>query len=241
MKANNNLYPEVAGPGDTPYFYFNDRIEAVKGLWRGMPQVVLLNPDEVGGPIPLSATAQSDDWGNTITISSKSPTTSKKSLWAKLQLPADSRLAGKTLKVQINMNVTFPAISGNKQWSPQTQNVTHTQTIELSGAGAGGKLKGAFWFGFIVGNALMLLASGLLPVFTNRFREAAHKTSIFVPEDQRPAEEEVEEVEEVEAVDEDRPRRVRRRDDDEDDRPRRRREEYDEDDDRPRRRNRRDD
>jgi hypothetical protein len=223
MRGNANFHPEIAGPGDTPYLYFTDRITSVKGLWSGSPRVTVLNAADLGGLAAISATANNDNWGNTISVSSKSPTTSTKTLWARLQLPADGRLAGKDVQVRIDMPVTYPQVVGDKRWEPRTQNFSHTATLRLSSAGAGGVFQGAFWLGFLGGNLLLFLAGGLLPVFTNRFRRQARPTRIFVPDGQGAAADEEDEVEDVEAVeDTDRPRQRIRRDEDED-RPRRRR------------------
>lgn len=248
MKVNPDLHPEVAGPGDSPYVYFKDSIKSVKGYWSGTPRVTVLNPGDLGGPVAINATSQQDSWGNSISVSSKSPTTSSKTLWARLQLPNDPNLVGKSIQVKIDLQVQYPNLMGDKQWSHANGTFSHTTTLQMSRAGAGGMFKGAFWLGFLGGNLLLFLAGGLLPSFSNRFKAKARKTKIFVPEGQGEVDE-VDEVEEAEAqprrrgrreVEEDedeRPRqRIRR---EEDDRPRRRRDE--EEDDRPRRRRRDDD
>jgi hypothetical protein len=254
MKSNADWYPEVAGPGDSPYVYFKDSLSSVKKLWNAQARVTVINPADIGGPIAINATTNSDNWGNTISVKS-SEKNSYFRPWARLQIPADPRLAGKTLQLQIDMNVTFPKVMGANQWQQQTQAISHRTSLTLSSSGAGMLLKMSFWVGFLGGTVLLFLAGGLLPVFSNKFRAQALETSIFVPEGQRRVVDDGEDEEEEDEEDE-RPRRRTVRREDEDDRPRKRRDDYyaednrprarsrrddDEDDDRPRRRERRDD
>lgn len=244
MRSNAGWYPEVAGPGDSAYVYFPEKISSIKGMWSGSPQVTVVNAGELGGPVAVTATSKNSSWGNTITAKSREKNSSS-TLWARVQFPADPRLAGKTLQLQITMNVQYPAIMGARQWAPQSKTASHRATIEMSSPGAGTKYKMGFWLGFIGGCGLLFLGGGLLPVFSNAFRHKALPTTIHVPEGKRRRRRgDDEEDEEDEEEEDDRPRRRSRRED-EDDRPRARRR-YDEDedeeeDDRPRRRSRRDD
>jgi hypothetical protein len=233
MRGNPGWYPEVAGPGDSAYVYFNDSVTSVKGLWNGQPRVTVVNAGELGpgGPVAVAATSNNDNWGNSISVSSKESKTKSPTLWARVQLPADPRLAGQTLQLRIDMNVSYPALTGDKSWQPQTKAASHTTTLRLSSAGSGTLYKLSFWLGFLGGCGLVFLAGGLLPGFSSGFRKKALPTRIFVPEDPRRRDE-------AEDEEDDRPRQRVRRAEDEDERPRRRRtrEEEDEEDDRPRRR-----
>ncbi|MFO0879359.1 MAG: hypothetical protein U0840_18590 [Gemmataceae bacterium] len=248
MTSNPGWYPEVAGPGDTPYVYFSEKLSSVKAYWNGNPRVTVLNANDVGGPVTIGATSKTDSWGNTISVKS-SEKNSSFTPWARLAIPADPRLAGKTLQLQIDMTVNFPKVMGSNTWQQSSQNVTQKTTLTLSAPGRGGLYKTSFWAGFVGGCALLFLGAGLLPVFSNAFGKTAHPTDIFVPGGQTPEENGDEEVRDAEAVVEEveEPQRRgirssdnRRRDDDEeDDRPRRRRDDdYDDEDDRPRRRRR---
>lgn len=187
MKSNPGWYPDVAGPGDTPYVYFPDKISAVKGYWSGQPRVTVLNAAEVGNP-SVGAVAKQQDWGNKISISSKQSKTSSPSLWTRLQLPADGSLAGKTLKLKIDMTVVYPAMMGANQFGEQTTMVSKTVDLNLSSSGAGKVYKLSFWLGFVGGSALLFAAGALLPMFSNQFRAQAHETSIFVPEGRKETE-----------------------------------------------------
>jgi hypothetical protein len=240
MKGNAGLYPEVVGPGDTPYIYFNERTSSVKKLWSGQPRVTVLNAAEVGVPVTVGATSNNDNWGNSISVKS-SEKNSSFTPWARLQFPADANLAGKKLDLRVDMTLTYPSLAGGNSWQPQTKALSHTMTVHLSSARAGGTFKGSFWLGFVGGMGLLFLAGGLLPIFSNQFRQKAHPTRIFVPgggqdegteEDDRPRE--AIRAEE----DENRQRQIKRGDDEAEDRPRRVRREDDEDEDRPRRRRR---
>jgi hypothetical protein len=245
MKSNPGWYPDVAGPGDTPYVYFPDKISAVKGYWSSQPRVTVLNAADVGNP-NVTAAPKQQDWGNKISISSKESKSSSPSLWTRLQLPADGSLAGKTLKLKIDMSVMYPAMMGTNQFGEQTTMVSKTVDLNLSSSGAGKVYKLSFWLGFIGGTALLLAAGALLPMFSNQFSSQAYETSIFVPEGRKdPEPPELDDdpipmagdepVRDAIRADEDRPRKRRRDEEYEEDRPRRRDED---DDDRPKKRRR---
>src|SRR5262249_5575782 len=117
MKTNAGWYPEVAGPGDSPYVYFDQTVpNAVKGLWNGTARVTVLNPNDLGGPVAVTATSKTNTWGDKISVSSKESKSSSPKLWARIQLPADPKLAGKTLQLQIDMSVQYPALMGGNSW-----------------------------------------------------------------------------------------------------------------------------
>ncbi|MFO0846887.1 MAG: hypothetical protein U0797_31735, partial [Gemmataceae bacterium] len=99
MRASAGLFPEVAGPGDTPYVYFPDKINSVKGYWTGQPRVTVLNAADLGGAVTVGATSKNETWGNQISVKS-SEKNSHPSLWAYLQVPPDPQLAGKVLKLK---------------------------------------------------------------------------------------------------------------------------------------------
>lgn len=205
--------PEVLSPGDNVTIWFPDRIQAVKGLWSGSPRVTVVN-DGGAGPLNLSATASNDTWGNT--ISGKSVSNSSPSLWAELKIPNNAALAGKTIEVRVDMDLSYPTATGNS-FDNVTGKVTGTKKLTFAAAGASGMYRLSFWSA-ILGAVLVAVSGFGLAVSAGALRKLAAPAT-------------------VEQFEKDGGRR--RRDDDDDDRPRRRRD--DEDDDRPRRRRQGDD
>jgi hypothetical protein len=179
--ANKEWYPLAAGPGDEPYAYFPNSITSVKGYWQGNAAAVVLNANEVGLATPqLRATSQNDQWGETIRIGSKESKTSTKTLWARVVLPADKQLEGKTLTIKMALDVTYPELQGN-QWQPVKGHYEHTQDIRLSDAGAGGHYQVLWWGGYFGGVLLLAVSSFLLMRLSTGLRQLAQPTSIFTP------------------------------------------------------------
>jgi hypothetical protein len=215
MKVNPGWHPEVIGPGDSSYVWFSTKISSVKGMWNGNPRVTVLNAGELGLARPpiITATAHNSTWGNSIS-SKSSEKSSSSTLWARIHLPNEAALAGKTLKLRIDMDVSYPGYMGNNTWVEQKVTANHQATLELSSSGAGSLYKQTWWFGVLGGMVLSLAAAGLLAVFSSRFRTQALPTRIFVPEQfGREAEDE------PEAPAEDEERRERFRRDEHEDRP----------------------
>jgi hypothetical protein len=240
MKGNAGWYPDVVGPGDSAYVYFPDKISSIKKYWSSQTRVAVLNGAEAGNPV-ITSPAKPQDWGDKITVSSKETKNGSPSLWTRLQIPPDPSLAGKTLKLKIDMGVIYPAMMGGDRFGEQNTVVTKTVDLNLSSSGAGRLYKLSFWLGFLGGTALVLIAGALLPMFCNQFAQKAYETSIFVPEG--PKADEPRELDDrpVPLAGDDEPdHRGIRADRDEDDPPkkRRREEEYEEDDDQPRKRRR---
>lgn len=248
MRVNSGLYPEVVGPGDSPYVYFPDKINSVKGYWSGQPRVTVLNAAELGVPVNIGATSKSESWGNRISVKS-SEKNSHPSLWAYLQIPPDPQLAGKLLKLKIDMNVRYPTMGGGDSFQETNSQFSRNAEITLSSPGAGKVYKGSFWLGYLGGCALLFGAGALLPVFCNQFKTQARETSIFTPESRRSRDPEPPALDDSpvplsgeeaiqDAAPADRSRKRRRDEDYEEERPRRGRDRDDEEDDRPRKRRR---
>jgi hypothetical protein len=231
--VNPDTDPVVVGPGEEVKLTFPDEIRSVKGLWRGTARAEIENAAELGvAPGPLTVRAADDHWGASMFIKDKEKDNPAK-LWARVTLPSDRQLSGKTVRVKVTMTVTYPKAIG-VQLTDQTMEVTRTFPVEVATPGAGELYYQAWWGGMIGGSFI-----ALFPGFTLSWLGASLKRT------SPPAE--VEPIEDRDDEDEDdRPRRRRRRDDDEDEedddrrRPRGRRDD-DEDDEPPRRRRRDDD
>lgn len=179
--ANPQWYPQVAGPGDQPYTYFPNKITSVKGYWRGMGKAQVVNAAEVGLAAPeLRIETKQDNWGQSISIGSKESKTSTNTLWLRVLLPNDAQLEGKTLQLNMMLNVEYPELKGST-FEAVRQSYQHTAEVRLSSAGAGGRYKTWWWSGFLGGVLLITVSSNLLVRLSNDLRKLAHPTSIFAP------------------------------------------------------------
>jgi len=237
MISNPGWYPQVVGPGEEVYVYFPRSINSIKWMWRGAVQTTVENAAEAGvaaqpagpekqlraaPPVQLAARAKADNWGGTIRIKS-SQRNSRSRLWAYVRLPDDPSLAGKTLRLRIDMDVVYPASVDLLNWEDKTEHHTHTATLTVSAGRAAGTYVRAWWFGFLAGISLMLLSGALLAVASRAFRKKALPTRTYSRE---------EADDKTDEDDRSRGKRDRRRrdrdnsrtdtDEDEEDRPRRR-------------------
>jgi len=222
-QGNAGWYPQVLGPGDEGYLYFDKRITCVDGRWRGMVHVLPLNLRELaleGGIQSLKGRTREDNWGNTISVSSRSKT-STISPYAYIRLPEDARLEGKTLDLQIDLTIVYPQLIGNNQYQERTERLSERHQIVLSSSRAGSTCIMLWWLGLVVGSICFTTGGILLPLASAAFAKQANPTEIYDPTEgtgrsrRRSAEdaEEAEDGAEHEEAD-DRPRRKRRRDDD---------------------------
>jgi hypothetical protein len=199
-KVNPEWVPVVAGPGDQPYFYFDEKITSVKGYWKGTPTIQVLNAQELGLTTnTLSGISKADDWGQTIRIGSKESKTGTHTLWARVLLPADTRLENQTLKLRITMAVNYPQLQGNDRWVPDNMTTRpYEKTLQLSSANAGSRFRTSWWGGFLSGACLIVVPSIMLRRLSAAMRKRAQPTRIFVPGEQAEGAEQPAEVEPVE-------------------------------------------
>jgi hypothetical protein len=177
---NKAWFPVVAGPGDKVYAYFPNKITSVGGHWQGNAVAQVLNAAELGLPPALGATSKNDNWGNSISVDSKSKT-SNSTVWVQVQLPADAALAGKTLQLRLALAVRYPKLQGAKQFEPVEESFTHTAELRLSTPKAGARYKSWWWGGLITGAALLVVSSVLVARLSSAMRQKALPTDIFVP------------------------------------------------------------
>jgi hypothetical protein len=179
--VNGSWYPEVVGPGDEAYVYFPTKITTVKGYWKGRPHAQIANAAEFNLANPtLKATSQNDTWGEKISIGSKESKESTKSLWVRVVLPPNPELAGKTVDLDLKLDVEFPQLRGN-EWFPATSQSEHRSSIQLASPGAGKAYKSAWWWGMCGGAALILFLSFWLARLADSFRHRALPTNVYVP------------------------------------------------------------
>src|SRR5262249_20292222 len=113
-------------------------------------------------------------------IGSKESKESTKSLWVRVVLPPNPELEGKTVDLDLVLDVEFPQLRGN-EWIPATSQAAHRSSIQLASPGAGKAYKSAWWWGTCGGAALILFLSFWLARLADSFRHRALPTTVYVP------------------------------------------------------------
>jgi hypothetical protein len=172
-------YPPVAGPGDRTYVYFPDKIQSIKGYWKGKPYAVVANAAEVGLRNPaLSARSKDNVWGNKIEAKSDE-TASRSTLWAEITVPDEAELAGKTLAVRLRMDTSYPRMRGNDRFEEVRQRFQHQAELYLASPHAGQQYRLAWWVGGLGGAAAVVLASLWLMRVSRSLRKQANPTRVI--------------------------------------------------------------
>jgi hypothetical protein len=177
-KLNPAWYPQVAGPGDKPYTYFDNQITSVKGYWNGSGSAQVLNAQEVGAPAQLPIETNNATWGGSISVSSKESKTPTNTVWARVVFPDDAQLAGKDLKLQINMTVSYPALMGGNNFQDAKSQFSHRCEIQLSSPRAGTQYSQLWLWGNCGGAVLVLFLSFWLASLAKGLRNQAYPTSV---------------------------------------------------------------
>ncbi|HEX8916041.1 MAG TPA: hypothetical protein VF796_27080, partial [Humisphaera sp.] len=174
--ANGNLYPPVVGPGDTTRVYMNEKIESVKGYWRGTPRVTATVPG--GPPIPLECSTNQKDWGSSISAKS-SEKSSSSTLWVELTMPPRPELAGTTVKCDVALDVIYPKSVGSSTFDEMEKTITQPIEIRTATANAGGQYNSMWWLGTAGGAGLILVCGQILRAAADAYAKQARPTRTF--------------------------------------------------------------
>lgn len=118
-------------PGQILTIEFSDTIEVVNGLWRGKPHVTVLNPQDFSNAPPaIEATSNDSSWPMNVKINAGRDRIQPQ-LWAKIAIPNDDRLTGKTLELKIDLEVSYPGLD-NKFVRDRTTNIWKELTVRVS-------------------------------------------------------------------------------------------------------------
>jgi hypothetical protein len=172
-------HPAVAGPLDQTWTWFPQTINTVKGLWYGTASATVVNDKELGLPNNgVQAETSTATWGNTISVKAgeRHQTTS---LWARIIVPALPNPQGKTMRVHIKLQVTYPTMRGNDKFDVVQNTVDHTETLVLATPGAGRTFI-LLWLVGGMGGACLVLAAGLILFFRARqLKSRARPTRVY--------------------------------------------------------------
>ena len=154
--ANDGCYPPVVGPGDATRVYMRDKIDSVKGYYRGVVHAMLLA--EGGSPVPVAATTKQNDWGHTISVKSDE----KRNVnhpYVDLTLPADPALAGRRVQTRVHLAIEYPSLaSGGNSFETAEAEMDEPFPMALAGVGAGAQYNTLWWIAD--GGAVALLVIG---------------------------------------------------------------------------------
>jgi hypothetical protein len=174
---NTNLYPPVAGPGDSSRVYMDKSIHSVKGYWRGSPHVTLHTPLSPR-PMNVQAVTNQKDWGSTIYAKS-SEKNSSSTPWVELHLPQTPELVGKTVDCNIDLDVEYPESAASSSFETVSNHMTRATPIAFAPAGAGSKYNALWWQGTAGGMILILVCGQILRISARGLQKRANPTRLL--------------------------------------------------------------
>jgi hypothetical protein len=103
-------------------------------------------------------------------------------LWARIHLPNDPSLAGKTLELQIDMTVAYPSWRRDNTFATVQEQHSRTATLVLSRPGAGRDYLIVWWLSVIGGLVLFTTWCFLVGGLAWCFRHRALPSSTYSPD-----------------------------------------------------------
>ena len=183
----NDCYPPVVGPGDTTTIYFDQQIRSLKGYWNGWVQAAATVEGEQT-IVPMQAETKKSTWGDT--ISGKSVSNNSNAMYAKVTVPADETLVGKSLNLELKVQANYPLAEGREFFEHQEE-FQHRANLQLSAAGSGSQYFNAWLIGQISALASCLIGGFVLSSSARSLAARAIAPKLIMPDD-------AEDVEEVE-------------------------------------------
>jgi hypothetical protein len=162
VQTNVDVNPSVVGPGEQGQVFFqNPNFESVKGAWRGSPTVQVLNAAELGVPETLPATSQDDKWPTTVG-KVRDLTSTPSRLHAAFTLPGNAELVGKTIRLKVVLNVTYPVYGSGKAIEDRKLTMSREVEVRLSSPATAAAYRSAWTQGSVAGLLGSLLGGCLL-------------------------------------------------------------------------------
>ncbi len=167
--ANERWYPAVVGPGDTATYYFDQRIESLKGYWRGKGAAAIVGEEGLGedGVLLCEVATKDNDWGQTISVKS-SEKRQTSTIYAGITIPGEAALAGKTVSLIARLVYQYPHLTGSNSFEVTDGHIEERPALTLSGPGAGTAYNRNSWLGIMGGGLLLLLGCAGLAVRAGR-------------------------------------------------------------------------
>lgn len=176
---NAPAFPPVAGPGDTVCIYMFPTFSSVKGFWRGSPNVLMHTRGAPAQHLLLTAATSDDTWASTIYAESKDQDKECRP-WVRLQIPADSSLAGQAVDCDIRLDADYPAVmTGTGSFAVQHATLNRTETLHLATPGAGQTYAALSSASYAGAGALLLMCGAVLMHATRALRRRALPTALL--------------------------------------------------------------
>jgi hypothetical protein len=176
---NQNCYPPVVGPGDSTCFYMSQRLQSVKGYYRG---TVTATAREAGGGPEFTLRAQTSqaDWGQTINDVKAGEESSSARPWVTLDVPGKAELAGKQIECRVQLNAAYPVANpGGKTFHTEQGTFSDNLSLQLGPPRSGSTYRTIWWCAALGGMSLFLVAGALRLGDAWRLRKQALPTSVY--------------------------------------------------------------
>ncbi len=210
---NSDTKPSVISPGDEVKLYFPTKIDCVKSNWRSVSVVNAIKnmPKLPAGNIPpsmdflpyhpptahianaadLGVTAQptktsssEDTWGQQFSVKSSQKHTHPW-IWAKVTIPDDEKLEGKTIQLDVEMDLLYPKVEGN-MFNPHIESVKQTFPITLAKKGESSTYTSIWWGGLVGGTILGFIGGMILRGANKALKRSVPPPVVEVDEDDEP-------------------------------------------------------
>ncbi len=181
MPRNPALEPDVVGPGDAVQIPIEASMRTYGGYWVATAVVKALNADELGITPTLIGGSKTDKWGRVLHVSDGKAPFEPIKPWAKVTLPDDPNLGGKTLRLRVSLNITYPTDARRGGNHPEASTlVTREVEIHLADAGADRLYKQAWYYGAGLGLAGCVLGGLALAALGRMLRARATPPQTFM-------------------------------------------------------------
>jgi hypothetical protein len=211
LAFNADTKPDVISPGDTVTLYFPTNIDCVKKKWRSVsvvnaiknmpklpggnvqvdldflpynaPSARIANFAELGIPEPKIVTGSSQEtWGQQFHVKSREKHTHPW-IWATATLPDDPKLEGKTVQLEVEMDVLYPKVSGDQFFS-NVDSVKQTFPLALAKKGDGATYGLLWWIGLAGGPVLGLIGALILRGSNSALKNSVPPPTVEVEDDE---------------------------------------------------------
>ncbi len=167
--------PRVVGPGDTARIEMPGAIQSIYGLWTGEALAQVANSAETGATMNgVEATTRTETWGERLDLYVRTTTP-----WVDVTIPDSAGLAGKTLQLDLFLNIRYPEEDGPLAFKEVSQTIRSSATLRLAPLGAGEFYSRASCWCVIGSVGLMLFGTLWLHYAAERLRKQAGRVHTY--------------------------------------------------------------
>jgi len=157
---NENWYPPVAGPGDVSRYYFKQKVESMRGYWRGVASVKPVNVEKLGlgEHDQFFAATKSELWSNRIwteAVEDYVLTT----IYIDVSFPQGQKLDGTTVDLRLQVDGDAPMVHSRTTYDVVRFKSADDISIKLSAPNAGKQYEAHWWGGIMLGFFLQFIAA----------------------------------------------------------------------------------